>query len=218
MIASDSHFLLTALWIMALIIMNYVIGSFMEHFIHRYFMHMKILPKEMYAKFPYLSTVFEAHAVRHHLKWYKQFNHESDPIGKEENLKILLIDTAVVLIVIAPILSVVALFSPEGAIIFILIVFVHNRLWGVLHRQMHIPSGIFFKDWTIYKSLARYHFLHHKNVKKNFNLVFPCADFLLGLMAKPRIRDIKEMLELGLLFPRTDRARARLGRARKISF
>jgi hypothetical protein len=215
MISGASSLLFTILWILWLVIINYVIISFLELFIHRYFMHKQILPKPLYEKFPYLYTVFESHALRHHLKWYKQFNHESDPVGKEENLQILPVDTAVILIATAPVWSVLALFFPVGVATFILMVIVHNRLWGVLHRQMHIPSDIFFKDWRIYKSLARYHYLHHKNVGKNFNVVFPFADFLLGRMAEPRIRDLKEMLALGLLLPRAKRTKAIVVKAQR---
>ena len=35
--------------------------------------------------------------------WYKQFNYEPHPLGKEENLNILLVDTAAILLATTPI-------------------------------------------------------------------------------------------------------------------
>ena len=185
-------------YVVLLVVSNYVIISFLEHLIHRYLMHQKILPKMLYRYSSYLEQVFFAHALGHHKKWYKVFNFEPDPKGKEENLKILLVDTAIILCATTPIAVVWMWIAPAGAVIYILMVFIHNRLWGVLHREMHIPSGAFFVDWAIYKYLARYHFLHHQQVGKNFNVVFPLADFCLGYTANPKLRDIRGMIRLNL--------------------
>ena len=83
---------------------------------------------------------------------------------------------------------------------FVASAFAHNRLWNALHRQMHIPEDVFFKDWKVYRFLARYHFMHHQMNGRNFNVVCPLADFVLCRTAKPRVRDIRNMLTLGLLY------------------
>ena len=194
--------------IILFIFINYVIISFLEHVIHRFLMHRRILPAYIYTIIPYFTETFEAHAVRHHRKWYKTFNSETNLIGKEENLKILLVDTVVILIGTAPIWVLLQWLSPLCGFIYPVMVFLHNRLWGLLHRQMHIPGDVFFKNWAVYRFLARYHFMHHQMTYTNFNVVFPLADLFMRRIAKPRIRDIREMLRLGLLSPRARRGRA----------
>ena len=187
------------------VLINYVLISFVEHIIHRYLMHMRRLPHLVYRLSPYLLDVFEAHAVRHHLQWYKTFNYEPEPVGREENLDIRLVDTAAILTGSAPIWLLEMWLWPTAGFLYMVMMFIHNRLWSSLHRQMHIPQGVLFKDWPVFTFLARYHFMHHQMVGKNFNLVFPLADLFMGCVAKPRLRDIRKMVGIGLLCPRRKR-------------
>ncbi len=182
-----------------LVILNYVIISFLEHFIHRYLMHQRSFPKTWYVLGPYLHEVFCAHAIRHHRKWYKTFNFEPNPLGQKENLCILPIDTAAIILLTIPLWIVWMLISPLGGFMYVLMVIIHNQIWNRIHTQMHIPSDVFFKDWALYKYLARYHFLHHQYMGRNFNVVFPLADFCVGRMAQPNFRDVRNMLKLNLL-------------------
>jgi hypothetical protein len=189
------------------VVINYVVISFVEHLIHGYLMHAKRFPSRIYTLFPYLAYVFDSHAVRHHRRWYKKFNHEPDTIGREENLAIGLVDTIAIISGTAPIwLAEMWVWLP-GGLLYVFMMYGHNYLWNILHRQMHIPQNIVFKDWTVYKFLARYHFMHHQKIGQNLNIVFLGADFLMGTVAKPRLRDIREMLNLGLLFPQRKKVR-----------
>ena len=210
MVWDEHQFLATILRGSFFILMSYVIISFVEHITHRYLMHMNKFHSIFCKLSPYLYDVFHAHAILHHGKWYKQFDHEPDPVGKEVNLAIRLLDTAVVLIFTVPIWGLVMWISPLGGCILVVMAFFHHRLWSILHRQMHIPKDIFFKNWAVYKYLARHHFMHHQMVGKNFNVVFPLADVFMGRVAKPRLRDVREMLYLGHLAPKTKRASQRV--------
>src|SRR5256885_16882801 len=67
------YFLLAAL---AWLVFSYLFISIGEHQIHKHFMHKKQLFAWLYKIFPYLKAVFEAHAVRHHSIWYKDFDFE----------------------------------------------------------------------------------------------------------------------------------------------
>jgi len=60
---------------------------------------------------------------------------------------------------------------------------------------MHKPEQRFFSTWPIYKFLARYHWLHHRSPDKNFNVVFPLADYVLGTLAKANAVDLQCMHE-----------------------
>ncbi|TKB58885.1 MAG: hypothetical protein E8D49_10890 [Nitrospira sp.] len=192
------------------LLLSYGIISFVEHIIHRYFMHMKWLPAAVYRAYPFFNTTYEAHAVRHHGRWYKRFDYEPDPVGRFDNLTFKLSDSLAMLISTLPLWAPLIFFSPFGGCVFVASAFVHNRLWNALHRQMHIPEDVFFKDWKVYRFLARYHFMHHQMNGRNFNVVCPLADFVLCRTAKPRVRDIRNMLTLGLLYPRTIRMRSRV--------
>lgn len=192
------------------LLLSYGIISFVEHIIHRYFMHMKWLPAAVYRACPFFNTTYEAHAVRHHKRWYRRFDYEPDPVGRLDNLAFTLSDSLAMLISALPLWAPLIFLSPLGGCVFVASAIVHNRLWNLLHRQMHVPEDVFFKDWKIYRFLARYHFMHHQMNGRNFNVVCPLADFVLCRTAKPRIRDIRKMLTLGLLYPRTIRMRRRV--------
>ncbi len=194
---------------------SYVLISVGEHQIHKHFMHRKRLFGWLYKIFPYLMSVFEAHAVRHHSIWYKDFDYEPDDHGRQENLDIKVTETVVMVLSTVPLWLPIFYFSILGGSIFMATVITHNRLWNVLHRQMHIPQDVFFKDWGLFRYLARHHFMHHRKSGKNYNVVCPLADFLFRTTAKPTQADIREMLRLGYLRPTSDRVQELIDRLRE---
>jgi hypothetical protein len=194
---------------------SYVFISIGEHQIHKHFMHRKQLFAILYKIFPYLKAVFEAHAIRHHSIWYKDFDFEPDDHGRQENLDIKWTETVVMVVSTSPLWVPIFLFSISGGCIFLATVIAHNRLWNVLHRQMHIPQDVFFKDSAVFRYLARNHFMHHRKSSKNYNVVCPLADFLFRTKAKPTQADIREMLRLGYLRPTSDRVQELIDRLRE---
>jgi sterol desaturase/sphingolipid hydroxylase (fatty acid hydroxylase superfamily) len=60
---------------------------------------------------------------------------------------------------------------------------------------MHKPEERVFKNWSAYKFLAEYHWLHHRYPNKNFNVVLPFADYVLGTCARPKQADLDCMRE-----------------------
>ncbi len=196
------------------LLFSYAYISIGEHQIHKNLMHRKRLPAWIYNASPYLLQVFEAHGIRHHTRWYRAFDYEPDPTGREENLEIPMKETAVMVASAFPLWSPIFLFSIEGGCIFLLTALAHNRLWSVLHRQMHIPKARFFSRWAIYRALARNHFMHHQDTRAHYNVVFPFADFIFGTRVRPRPADLREMLRLGILDPKSRRAGALVARRR----
>ncbi len=81
---------------------------------------------------------------------------------------------------------------------FIAVVTFHHWVWNKIHLEMHKPEQRKFSHWPVYKFLARYHWLHHKYPNKNFNVVFPLADYLLGTSVQASSSDIEQMKKLGL--------------------
>lgn len=188
--------------IVGALIFSYVFVSFVEYQIHRHLMHRKRLPEWVYRKSAYFLETFEAHAIRHHRTWYKEFDHEPDPHGREENLDIKFAETLFVLVAFSPILGTFIWLSPLGGSIVFAVAFFHNRLWNLLHREMHIPEDSFFGNWPIFHYLARHHFMHHQQIGKNYNVVFPLWDYLLSTKARPKLSDVRELLRLGYIRPR----------------
>jgi hypothetical protein len=194
------HILLTTLG-SALVI------TFGEHAIHRHTMHRKRFPRWVYRVNPDLSAQFHNHAVLHHGTYYRDFDHEPTAEGKYFNLRILPGDTLRVLIAFSPLTVVLAVFvSLYSAATFVLLVVAHNLLWSAVHVQMHVPSAsCLFRDTAYFRFIARHHFMHHRRMGKNFNVVLPLADFVLGSATRPSLSDVREMMRLGYLTPRTAR-------------
>jgi len=184
-----------------------------EHQLHRHLMHRKRLPKAVYTAVPYALALFTSHAVNHHAHWYREFDFEPDEFGKLENLNIGWQQTALILLGFGPLLALVTFLSPLAGIIAILMIVAHNRLWNVIHNQMHVPKDVFFRDSGVYRYLARNHFMHHVKSHKNYNVVFPAADVLFGTKVEPALGHLREMLRLGYLVPRSAAGRRRLEKA-----
>lgn len=178
--------------------------SFAEHAIHRHVMHRKRFPAWVYRALPDLKAQFHNHAVMHHGTYYKRFDHEPSDEGKYFNLRILVPDTVRILIAFSPILLALAMFvSTVSAVVILVMVIGHNLTWNAVHMQMHIPERkAWFRNTATYRFLARHHFMHHQRTGRNYNVVLPIADFILGSATKPRISDVREMLRLGYVKPR----------------
>lgn len=204
-----------ALKIVGWLAVSYAFISFVEFQIHRHLMHRKRLPKWVYRVSAYILETFEAHAIRHHGIWYKEFDYEPDPQGREFNLDITLSETLVMIVCLSPVLGLFLWFFPWGCAVLLGVTLLHNQLWNLLHRQMHIPKDVFFRDWKLFHYLARHHFMHHRQTNRNYNVVFPLFDYIFRSVAKPELGDVREMLRLGYLQPKTDRGRVHLEKWRR---
>jgi hypothetical protein len=191
--------------------------TFGEHAIHRHTMHRRRLPRWVYRVNPDMSAQFHNHAVLHHRTYYRQFDHEPTDEGKYFNLRILPADTLRVLIGFSPITIALGVFvSVYSAATFVLLVVAHNMLWSAVHIQMHVPdTNRFFRNTAYFRFIARHHFMHHQEMGKNYNVVIPLADYVLGSATKPSVADVREMLRLGYLEPRSALGQRRLDRYRQ---
>ena len=63
--------------------------------------------------------------------------------------------------------------------------------------SISIPNS-FFSTWPIYTFLARHHCLHHRHMDRNFNVVFPLADYVLGTNVRANEGDLRYMKQCGL--------------------
>ena len=97
-----------------------------------------------------------------------------------------------------PFAAIIALVSWQGAAVFVGAMCFHHWMWNTIHLEMHKPQQRVFSTWRIYKFLARHHWLHHRYRDKNFNVVFPLADYVLGTSAPIKAVDAEHMRRLGL--------------------
>ncbi len=170
-------------------IFSCILMSFIEHQVHSRLMH-----RRSFARF---ERTFQAHAIVHHKEHYSEhFTDEPVPVGEDKEIRLTVQKAPIKAI---PFALVIAIFSWPGALIFVFVATMHHWIWNKIHLEMHKPEHRGFSNWPIYKYLARYHWLHHKYPSKNFNVVIPFADFVLGTCAKASNHDLEEMYQLGFV-------------------
>ena len=174
------------------LIFSCVLMSFVEHQVHRKLMHRANFLSARTASF---KRVFEAHALVHHGFYSKIFSDEPVAPGEDKEIRLTVRKAPIKAI---PFAALIALVSWEGAVIFVAVMVFHHWAWNKIHLEMHKPEQRVFSTWRIYKFLARYHWLHHRYQNKNFNVVFPLADYVLGTSARANTVDVKCMQQLGL--------------------
>lgn len=152
-----------------------VLGSFFEWTLHRFFMH-----RETWTwRYP-----FERHALVHHRVFRAD---ESYHLTDEKHKRTIPMawwnGPAIVGVCLIPFLIAAFLSQKWGLLCGGAIVSTfYFAAYEYLHWCMHLPkrrhverSGIFFR-------LNGHHLLHHRYMHKNFNVVLPLADLLLGTL------------------------------------
>lgn len=175
------------LQILGWIIFACIVMSFIEHQVHVRLMHRRNFLGE---RNPSFKKTFEAHAIFHHGHYSKEFSDEPVPKGEDKEIQLTVRKAPIKAL---PFAALIALVSWPGALMFIAVVTFHHWAWNKIHLEMHKPEQKKFSKWPVYKYLARYHWLHHKYPDKNFNVVFPFADFILGTNAHATAADLIAM-------------------------
>ena len=166
------------------VIFSCILTSFIEHQVHRKLMHRKNFLSARTASF---KRVFEAHAFVHHRHYTEIFSDEPVARGEDKEIRLTVRKAP---IKAAPFAVPIALVSWEGAAIFVAVVVFHHWAWNQIHLEMHKPEQRVFSTWPVYRFLARYHCLHHRHVNRNFNVVFPLADYVLGTHVRANQGDL----------------------------
>lgn len=168
-------------------IFSCILMSFIEHQVHRQLMHRRSIAA--------FKRTFEAHAILHHKHYSKIFTDEPVPPGEDKEIQLTVRKAPMKAL---PIAAVISLVSWQGGLIFIGTVVFHHWVWNKIHLEMHKPENKSFSHWPIYKFLARYHCLHHRYPDKNFNVVFPFADYVLGTNVRANKGDLAWIESVGL--------------------
>jgi hypothetical protein len=167
--------------------------SFIEHQIHRRLMHRKHM---LSGRLPALKRVFEHHAMLHHRQYHQIFTDAPVPPGHDRHLRLSMTEGVLEALPIAVLMTII---SWQGAMTLLMVVCLHHVIWNQIHMEMHKPEQRCFSQWSTYKFLARYHYLHHRYPHKNFNVVLPLADYVLGTHMRASQSDLEDMARLGLL-------------------
>ena len=169
------------------LVLSCVLMSFIEHQVHKKLMH-----RRSTASF---KRTFEAHALVHHRHYSEIFSDEPVARGEDEEIRLTVRKAP---LKAAPFAALIGLVSWQGAVIFVAVVVFHHWAWNQIHLEMHKPEQRNFSTWPIYRFLARYHCLHHRHMNRNFNVVFPLADYILGTSVRANEGDLAYLERSGL--------------------
>ena len=178
--------------------------SFIEVILHGYFMHQRILPRFVYRMIPLLEKHVHEHRELHHDQYYKQFDSEPDLYGRDLNLVINPLTVLFGAVVFLPFYLFIALHtSIVPYIAFVIVMLLHMVAWGMIHTEMHKPRHPWWSKTSIFKFLARHHYLHHFHTRRheprNFNVVLPFWDFVLRTASTGHPEAEPELKRLGYL-------------------
>jgi hypothetical protein len=152
-----------------------VIASFFEWTLHRFVMH-KALGKFDYA--------FQAHAVVHHQTF--KADHTYHLINESDKHTIPMAwwngPVLIACCMIPGTLVAWAFGSWQVAVGALAAFITYYGCYEYMHWCMHLPKARRVeKSWVFYR-LNGHHLLHHRYMHKNFNVVLPLADLLLGTL------------------------------------
>jgi hypothetical protein len=170
------------LWFVGALVGNVIFASFFEWSIHRYVMHRPV------GSFRY---AFQAHAVVHHQVFKADHTyHLVDPKDQETipmawwNGPVLILLGAFPTLILSAITGHWIMLA-GAATTFVL----YYIAYEYIHWCMHLPKARRVEKPWLFRRLNGHHLLHHRYMHKNFNVVFPLADFCLGtLMVRSKIQ------------------------------
>lgn len=160
-------------------IVSVVYASFFEWTLHRFLMHKPLLG---------FSYPFRAHALTHHRIFQAdETYHASRTEDKEKipmawwNGPILVTAASIPFLFAALIVS-----DWKIVVVYALTVGLYYGIYEYLHWCMHLPlrKRRIIERWKFFYILNGHHLLHHRYMHKNFNVVFPLADWILGTLLK----------------------------------
>jgi hypothetical protein len=170
------------LWFVGALVGNVIFASFFEWSIHRYVMHRPV------GSFRY---AFQAHAVVHHQVFKADHTYHLVDSKDQETIPMAWWNGPVLILLGAfptLILSAITghwIMLAGAATTFVL----YYIAYEYIHWCMHLPKARRVEKPWLFRRLNGHHLLHHRYMHKNFNVVFPLADFCLGtLLVRSKIQ------------------------------
>jgi len=152
-----------------------VFASFFEWTLHRFVMHRPV------GRFRY---AFRAHTLVHHHTF--KADHTYHLINEEDKETIPMAwwnGPALVLIGVAPV-ALLAWATGHWAMVAgtALCFAAYYGTYEYIHWCMHLPKSRRVERSRMFRRLNGHHLLHHRYMHKNFNVVLPLADLILGTL------------------------------------
>jgi hypothetical protein len=169
------------LWTLAGFSVSIILASMFEWALHRYVMHRPL------GKFRY---PFEAHAVVHHHVFKADHTYHLINDKDKETIPMAWWNGPVLVAVSnLPMLAIAWITGTWGLLLGgVLAVGSYYATYEYIHWCMHLPKTRRVEQSWIYFRLNGHHLLHHRYMHKNFNVVLPLADLLLGtLLLRSRV-------------------------------
>ena len=170
------------IWCLGGLAVGVVFASFFEWTLHRYVMHRPVW------NFRY---AFQAHAVVHHQVFKSDTTyHLIDEKDKETIPMAWWNGPVLIMIGVVPFALFSWLLGQWGFALGGMIAFgAYYGFYEYIHWCMHLPKARRVEKPRWFRKLNGHHLLHHRYMHKNFNVVFPLADYFLGTLllrsAKP---------------------------------
>lgn len=142
--------------------------SFIEYALHRWVMHQRL---------GFNGFTLEQHARLHHGRYYKNFDADPDCSAKHVGL---LLNPGYCLLMGLPLWGPLLLWSVPLGLAMAAVIMAHAAAWSSLHWEMHERGGAWFAGTAAFSFLSRYHRMHHRRPRVNFNVVLPLFDFVCG--------------------------------------
>jgi len=166
-----------------------VVSSFLEHAIHKYFLHST--PKAL-SRNDYVKSMWKGHAISHHGHYAPDDHYTRDETNKDEVLVfswyegplIVITATAVFYFLDIAVRLLAGMnihfFLPEMIGMGIAFAIYYAAYEG-LHAIMHVPKKWkWLHDMAFMRWLNRHHYQHHVDPRTNFNVILPIADYFWG--------------------------------------
>jgi hypothetical protein len=167
--------LIFSLWSLAGFLLGLVVVSFCEWVLHRYVMHRPL---------PGLRYPFQAHAVVHHHTFKGDATYHLQNEADKETIPMAWWNGPVLIMIGALPFALLSWalgqwgFAAGGVLAFA----GYYGTYEYIHWCMHLPKARRLEfSWT-FRRLNGHHLLHHRYMHKNFNVVLPLADLILGTL------------------------------------
>jgi hypothetical protein len=159
-----------------------VFASFAEYFLHRYVMH-KPLP--LPAIIRSIGTyAFNAHAVVHHGTF--KADHTYHLLNEKDKHTIHMAwwnGPFLILVAVLPVIPFNFRYGHWWSLVpWTLAIACYYGAYEYMHWCMHLPKKRHVERSGIYFRLNGHHLLHHRYMRKNFNVVLPLADLCFGTL------------------------------------
>ncbi len=166
-----------ALWSGAGFGLGIIFSSFFEWLLHRFLMHKPLGP---------LRYPFERHALIHHRIFRADESYHLQNRADQYTIPMAWWNGPVLIAACAvPFVVAAVIWGTWGLVCGAVVSFVvYYGAYEYMHWCMHLPKRRRLEKSWLFHRLNGHHLLHHRYMNRNFNVVLPLADLLLGTLLR----------------------------------